>query len=82
MMYGYRNGFDCGGFGGYDGFLGQWSFLIPLLIIGIVIYLVFKLMNQDHRQNKDSLINELKMKYINGEISEQEYLQKKKLISK
>jgi len=79
-MYGYGNGngFNCGNYG----VLGNWNFLIPIIILGITLYIVFKIFNQNSTNNKTILINQLNMKYINGELSEEEYIQKKKVISK
>jgi len=52
------------------------------MIGDLTLYIVFKIFNQNSTNNKTILINQLNMKYINGELSEEEYIQKKKVISK
>lgn len=79
MMNGYRYG--CGGFGNFGNF-GIWHFIIPILVLGIIIYFVYKLFNQDRQNINNSLLNELNNKYINGELTDEEYLQKKRVINK
>ena len=77
-------GFASKGFGN-SGFGGIIMMIIPLLLIGIVIYAVFKLLNQQrYNESKDNsnAINILSEKYALGEISEEEYLKKKKLLGR
>lgn len=73
----------CGGFG-YGGFGGgSFMMIIPILIVGFIIYAVFKQLNQPRnnfsRDNSEAL-NILMERYASGEISEEEYLNKKKLL--
>jgi putative membrane protein len=73
----------CGGlgYGGFGG--GPFMMIIPLLIVGLIIYAVFKLLNQSRnissRDNSEAF-NILMERYASGEISEEEYLNKKKLL--
>jgi len=79
MMYGYDNGYNCVGYG----MLGGWHFIIPLIIILVIIYAIYKLFKTNHFQMKNSSsLDELNKKYINNEISEDEYLLKKQIINK
>lgn len=71
------------GFGGYWG--GLFMPIIQLILIGIVVYIVFKLFNQlkySEAKNNSQAINTLMERYALGEISEEEYLRKKKLIER
>lgn len=78
MMYGY-DGYNCGGYG----IFGGWHFIIPLIIIGIVIYAVYKLITSNNSQmNNNSFLDELNRKFVSGELSEDEYLRKKQIINK
>ncbi len=67
------------GFGwGMMGLLG----LIPLLIIGLIVYAVIAL-TQNKYSNKrehDEALDILNQKFASGEISEEEYTRKKKII--
>lgn len=77
----------CRGLGygrfGYGGFEGIFMMIIQLLIIGIVLYAVFKLISRIYSKeakNNNKAINIIEEKYAIGEISEEEYLKKKKLL--
>lgn len=75
--------YGCGGFG-YGGFgVGSFMMIIPIILIGFVIYVVFKQLNRpgysESRDNGEAL-NILMERYALGEISEEEYLSKKKLL--
>jgi putative membrane protein len=71
-------GFGYGGFGG-----GPFMMIIPTIITGIIIYAIFKLLSQQKysqaRENSEAL-NILMERYALGEISEEEYMNKKKLL--
>lgn len=74
---------SCFGNGGYAFMHNGWSMLIVigvLLIITILIYLLA-------RKNKKKMMNypvveTLKMKYVQGEITEEEYIKRKAVIDK
>lgn len=74
-MMGYR----------YGGMMGGFGMIIPLILIGLIIYAVIKLSqgsnknNRDYRYGNDAL-DILKRRYANGEISEEEYNQKRKML--
>ena len=84
VMFNGCRGLSYSGFGS-NGFGGIIMMIIPLLLIGIVVYAVFKLLNQQrYNESKDNsnAINILSEKYALGEISEEEYLKKKKLLGR
>lgn len=57
--------------------------LIPLLLIALVIYAVYKIStNNSNMRNIDNSLEILNERFVNGEISEDEYKRKKALISK
>lgn len=59
--------------------------IIPLILIGLIIYAVIKLSQgsnkskSNYRDGNDAL-DILRKRYANGEISEEEYNQKKKML--
>lgn len=72
-MMGYRYGM-MGGFG-----------IVSLLLIGLVIFVVVKLTQGSHgnyngRNSGSSALDILDRRYANGEISDDEYRQKKKML--
>ena len=87
--------YGCGilnGFGRYNMMGGGWlMMLVPVLLIGLVIYAVMKISqnnsnnnmhtsnNNVHNTNNDAL-NILNKRYAQGEISEEEYIQKKNIL--
>ncbi|OQY10849.1 MAG: hypothetical protein B6I29_00610 [Marinitoga sp. 4572_148] len=72
--------------GGY-GIIGYFISFVMLLIIAGVIFFVFKVMNNDKAKKKEhikvdnyNVLKVLNEKFVNGEITEEEYLRKKKII--
>ena len=67
------------------GTMGGFGMIIPLLLIGVIIYAVVKLSESshktynNHRGGSDAL-DILNQRYANGEISEEEYTKKKKIL--
>ncbi len=70
--------YSCGiGGGGYG------MMLIPLFLIGLAIYAVYKISGKNSgMRNIDSSLEILNERFVNGEISEDEYKRKKDLILK
>lgn len=69
---------------GYD-MTGGWfgMLLIPLLLIGVIIYAVIKLSGNSNIRNGrefDNALEILNERFVRGEISEEEYSQKKTLL--
>lgn len=56
--------------------------LIPLVLIGLIIYAVVKLTQRDNYNNRGEhdALDMLNQRFANGEISEEEYTRKKKLL--
>ncbi|HYE09944.1 MAG TPA: SHOCT domain-containing protein [Patescibacteria group bacterium] len=72
-MMGYGYGM-MGGFG-----------LIPLILIGLIIFAVIKLTQSSNRNyinptNNNDALDILNQRYANGEISDEEYTRKKKIL--
>lgn len=80
--------YGCGLFRGgmYGG--GWFMMLIPILITGIIAYLVFKMINNNHKSHDNRIDDNtnalmiLNEKFAKGEIKEDEYLRKRKIIKK
>lgn len=69
----------------HDGFFmgGMWfGWIFWIFLIGAIIYLVFRLNNQNSRstQTGESALDILKKRYAKGEISKEEFDEKKKHI--
>ena len=74
-MMGYRYGL-MGGFG---------MMIIPLLLVGLIIYAAVKFSqgnNNNYNNNRDGsdALDILNQRYAKGEISEEEYVMKKKML--
>ncbi len=54
--------------------------IIGLLLIAAVIYLLFKKESGLRKRDDESPLAILQKRYVNGEIDEQEYLQKKETL--
>lgn len=60
---------------------GMMGMLFCVLLIGIVVYLVLSLCFKNDNQ-RDAPLNLLKERYARGEISSQEYEERKQVIDK
>lgn len=83
MMYGGRflGGGGCGLFGFHSGF-GFFGMLINigfLILVGVLIYYFVK--KQGAKTSNQNALEILKMKYVQGEITEEEYLKRKQVLS-
>ena len=92
MMFGrFGNGFGPGDgawgcfgncFWGY-GFMGPLMMLGFILITALVVYLIFRSSKKRQLQSTSTdALNLLQIRFVKGEITEEEYLQKKNLLSK
>lgn len=67
------------------GMMGGFGLIIPLILIGLIIYAVIRLLPggsknySDHRTENEA-IDILNQRYAKGEISEEEYVKKKKIL--
>jgi len=81
MRFGYGyNGFGrCGFIGGGFGMM-----LIALILIGIVIYVIFKhkKINAKNESGSDNALTILDERFARGEIDEEDYKQRKTLLLK
>lgn len=73
---GYYNGYDCFRF-----FSNPWNIGIGIIIILIVAYIIHKLIRKNHN-GSDRSLELLKMKYVSGEISEEEYIRRREILRK
>lgn len=82
MMYGGRFlGGGCGLFGAHGGF-GIFGMLINigvLILVGVLVYYFVKKYNT--KSSNQNAIEILKMKYVQGEITEEEYLKRKQVLN-
>jgi putative membrane protein len=70
------------------GYGGMFMMLIPIVLVSIIVYAVYKLIghsnNNGHYNNigSNSALNILNERFARGEITEEEYKQKKNMILK
>lgn len=67
--------------GNLHGFGMGWGWISGLIILAIIIWLVIRIVNQNTSQkqtDRRSALNILKERYARGEISKEEYEEKKK----
>jgi len=76
MMYGraFWGNNGCFGFN----YFSYWHFIV----IGVIIVLLFVALKNKNTKNNDEIIDILDKKIVNGEISEEEYLNKKNILRK
>ena len=60
----------------------MWLIWIPVIVLGVWLIVRFTKTNGPSEQNQESPLEILKRRYANGEISTQEYEQRKKVIEK
>lgn len=70
-----------GGMMGGFGMMGGVMFLWPVLIIGIIVLLVSGLGEQSQTRNGDQAMAVLRERYARGEISEEEFEERKRGLS-
>ncbi|WP_461206328.1 SHOCT domain-containing protein [Clostridium sp. DL1XJH146] len=80
MMFnrGYFGNRGCFGYG----IMGGWSSLIMIgfAIVIIIVALILWNKRKNFSDNDDQILYELKLKYVQGEISEEEYLSRKNVL--
>jgi putative membrane protein len=70
------------------GYGGMFMMLIPIVLVSIIVYAIYKLIghsnNNGHYNNigSNSALNILNERFARGEITEEEYNQKKNMILK
>lgn len=81
-MHGFWNGF-CNGYP----WMSRWSWgggimmLIGLLLVVLVIYLLFRKKESGTDHSADSALEMLKRRFVNGEISREEFEEKKRILT-
>ena len=84
MMFGrgYNGVADwCGGPGGFFGFHGGFLQGLALIVIAVLItFYVMKKRPSHHDRTSDEVMESLNMRYIKGEIDDEEYLRRKQII--
>lgn len=88
-MHGFGNFFGGSCLGGSYGYYGgPMMMFLGLLLIGVLVYVVYKANNKQKFSNfgqsdaSSEALDVLKMKFVNGEITEEEYLRKRNLLLK
>jgi len=78
----FRNsGYSCPGFGFMNNSWFTFIFTI-LLIVLAVIFIVKLFQNNNSKTVSNIALDNLKVKYANGDISEEEYLKRKDILEK
>lgn len=87
MMYG--RGLNGRGFGEGNGCFGNgfmnsgWHILILLAIVATIVVITYLLVHNRNKKSASAAVLELlKMKYVQGEITEEEYLKRKEVLDK
>jgi len=83
----FQRGFQGGYRGGAcwsDGYFGGgWHMLFMAVVLLIVVFTVIYLVNKTtHRHDNKDVLDILKMKYVQGELTEEAYMKKKELLLK
>lgn len=66
------------------GMMGTFG-VIQLILIGLIIYVVFRFLQSNHKnysysRTENAALDILNQRYASGEISEEEYIKKKKIL--
>lgn len=86
FCYGLLNGL-----GGFNGIRSAWPWMLgasilKIAIIGLMVFLVGRLIVNSGRNNDYAMNNQaieiLQQRYARGEVSEEEYIQKSKILKK
>ena len=82
MMYGIYNGYDSWGVGNMMGFFGGSIMMIVfwVLLVAFIVWMVREVDNKNSRSSSNAL-EILKERYAKGEISKEEFEEKKKDLS-
>lgn len=84
----FCNGF-FNGFGGFNGMQSAWPWMVgagifKILIIGLITFFIVKLLVNSRRNNGYAMNSQameiLQHRYAKGEISEEEYMEKVKIL--
>ena len=87
MGFGNFGGAHCLG-GNYGYFGGPMMMFIGFLLLALIAYAIYKASTQNNlgiykpNDSANEALEVLKMKFVNGEITEEEYLRKRNLLMK
>lgn len=83
MFRNFDNGLYGGNCLGFGLFNNGWSTLIGggLFVLMIVLFIII-VHNKNKRMHSDAAIENLKIRYVQGEITEEEYLRRRDFIGK
>ncbi|MBN4050740.1 MAG: hypothetical protein COA82_06420 [Alkaliphilus sp.] len=82
MMFG-RGYFVNNGCFGYGFFNTGWHMLITIGILLVIVAVTYSLIKKSKKSAlNNSSLESLKMKYVQGEITEEEYLNRKKVLNR
>lgn len=80
MMFG--RGYSCfGGAERFGGFISPFHIGFGIIIAFFIIFAIYKFTKKKDNQS-DEVIEILKMKYVTGEINEEEYINRKNILKK
>lgn len=77
----YNNGYYGNGCGGYSLFHNGWGLLIGIIILVTIALLFYFIVHNKKKQASSDAAESLKLKYVQGEITEEEYLRRKSVIN-
>ena len=69
----YGGGMMGGGWGGMGGLGGGGMFLWPLLLIGLILLFVYGTNREGQSSGPDTALTELRERYARGELSDEEF---------
>lgn len=78
---GYGGGFIENGCGGMFSGHGSFGMMGMLLLLVLIVAIIYYLSKKKHVSNDDDILEILKRKYVEGEITEEEYVQKKNVLT-
>ncbi len=75
----FGRGFNCFGPEGFF-FASPWMMGISILVLVVVAVVIIKTLKNRSNNGNDEALELLKIKFVKGEISEEEYLKKKSVL--
>lgn len=75
---GYNGLYNC--FDRFDFMSGGWMFLIYPVLIAVTLIVIFLVVRKRRGSQGNKALDELNLMFARGEISEEDYLKRKKLL--
>lgn len=91
MMFGRGLGRGFMGYGGCFGNglfsnnipgIGIWHMIFTAVAVVLVGLILLAIIKKNHSHKDDDIVEGLKLKYVNGELSEEEYIRKKEILKR